>query len=50
MDMLAEKIVIFGKMFGVWGMVFAVPATALLKTAFDRLYKWKKEFKRQIME
>jgi len=37
------SIVIFGKIFGVWGMVFAVPVTAVLKIIFDRVYKRKKE-------
>ena len=33
---------VFGNLFGVWGMVFAVPAAAVLKLNFDRLYNLKR--------
>ena len=33
---------VFGKLFGIWGMVFAVPVTALIKIIFDRIYTMKK--------
>lgn len=31
---------IFGKLFGIWGMVFAVPITALLKSYLVKLYNY----------
>ena len=37
------SIVIFGKIFGVWGMIFAVPITAVIKIIYERLYAKKKE-------
>ncbi|MBQ7241416.1 MAG: AI-2E family transporter, partial [Firmicutes bacterium] len=37
------SIVIFGKIFGVWGMIFAVPITAVVKIIYERLYAKKKE-------
>ena len=33
---------VFGRLFGIWGMVFAVPVTALIKIIFDRIYTMKK--------
>lgn len=36
------SIAIFGKLFGIWGMLFAVPITAILKIIVNRLYIRKK--------
>ncbi len=33
---------IFGSIFGIWGMVFAVPVTAIIKIIFARIYNAKK--------
>lgn len=33
---------VFGSLFGIWGMVFAVPTTALIKVMFKRLYDRQK--------
>ncbi len=33
---------VFGSIFGIWGMVFAVPITALIKVIFRRIYYRKK--------
>ena len=33
---------VFGSVFGIWGMVFAVPVTALIKIVFSRIYKAKR--------
>ena len=37
------SIVIFGKIFGVWGMIFAVPVTAVLKIIYGRIYSRRKK-------
>ena len=34
---------VFGNLFGLWGMLFAVPVTAVFKLYFDRLYNYKKK-------
>jgi predicted PurR-regulated permease PerM len=34
---------VFGSMFGVWGMVFAVPSCAVLKIVFNRLSRRRKQ-------
>ena len=31
---------VFGKMFGIWGMVFAVPLTAIIKSYLIKLYNY----------
>lgn len=33
---------VFGSIFGIWGMIFAVPVTALIKVIFKRIYVKKK--------
>lgn len=33
---------VFGSIFGIWGMVFAVPVTAIIKIIFARIYASKK--------
>jgi len=34
---------VFGSLFGLWGMLLAVPVTAILKLNFDRFYIYKKK-------
>ena len=33
----------FGSLFGIWGMVIAVPLAAVIKLNFDRLYTLKRK-------
>lgn len=33
---------VFGSIFGIWGMIFAVPITAMIKVIFQRIYNRKK--------
>ena len=35
--MIIVSIAVFGKLFGIWGMIFAVPVTAFIKLRLDRL-------------
>jgi len=34
---------VFGNLFGLWGMLLAVPVTAIIKLYFDRFYNYKKK-------
>ena len=33
---------VFGSIFGIWGMVFAVPVTAIIKIILYRIYRKQK--------